>query len=600
MNLRRVSKIPVPYRLVTLALILIVMTSMPTIAQEATAAATPATVGASVTLNPSDPSLVTYYISDGDISVERDPSLAGSVTSVRTVDNEFVGLTDLDPKTGEPRKQLATDWSVSDDGLTWTFKIRTDVPWVSWNPNTHVARVERFVTAQDIVTAVQRSCNNTLGGSYGPVTSTFIKGCAEELASSAPTQDLMDAVGVKAIDDSTVQFTLVAPTGFFPTVASLWTLRPVPKELIDKFGNDWINVGNAWYNGPFLQESYTASVGRVMIRNPFYPADMRGPGNVDRVDITVINDASTLLADYQSGKIDMIRTGSIPDDQIASLKANSALSDQLLFLQSTGIDYLSFNFGKPPFDNMYVRRAFSAAIDRKQLIQDAAGGLGVPMIHITPPMMVGAPPIDQIGVGYDPQWAVQQLAQSPYPGCKGFPDVHSVSQPGRRTLYVQFLIQQWATVLGCDPSKFHNQTIEDFSNMIPIISTTNVMAQRPEWYPIGWGPDYPDANNYVNDILGCKADNAYTSRPCSSIDDLILQARQETDLDKRKADYAKIEDMYFGKDGIFPAAPIRLAAGYALYQSYLDGPIETDGLVGPEHYDFYTIDQKAQTANRNQ
>ena len=135
---------------------------------------------------------MTYYISDGDLSVERDPSLAGSVTSVRTVDNEFVGLTDLDPVTGEPRKQLATDWSVSDDGLTWTFRFRTDVPWVSWNPDTDEARVERFVTAQDIVTAVQRSCNTTLGGSYGPVTSTFVAGCAEELASSAPTQNLMD------------------------------------------------------------------------------------------------------------------------------------------------------------------------------------------------------------------------------------------------------------------------------------------------------------------------------------------------------------------------------------------------------------------------
>ena len=55
---------------------------------------------------------------------------------------------------------------------------------------------------------------------------------------------------MKAVDDSTVQFTLVAPTGFFPTVASLWTLRPVPAESIAEFGNDWINVGNAWYNGP--------------------------------------------------------------------------------------------------------------------------------------------------------------------------------------------------------------------------------------------------------------------------------------------------------------------------------------------------------------
>ena len=60
-----------------------------------------------------------------------------------------------------------------------------------------------------------------------------------------------------------------------------------------------------------------------MIRNPFYPTDMAGPGNVDRVDITVIDDSSTLLADYLSGQLDMTRTGTIPDDQIEALKGNA-------------------------------------------------------------------------------------------------------------------------------------------------------------------------------------------------------------------------------------------------------------------------------------
>ena len=105
-----------------------------------------------------------------------------------------------------------------------------------------------------------------------------------------------------------------------------------------------------------------------------------------------------------------------------------SLKGQLTFINGTGLDYVSYNEGKPPFDNVYVRRAFSAALDRKQMIQDAAGGLGVPMIHITLPMMTGAPPIAKIGVGFDPKYAVEQLALSPYPGCKGFPEVTSVSQ----------------------------------------------------------------------------------------------------------------------------------------------------------------------------
>jgi oligopeptide transport system substrate-binding protein len=553
----------------------------------------------SVTLNRDDPSLVTFYTHDGDVSVERDPQLAGSIVSVRWVDNIFLGLTDLSPQDSSVRPEFATDWSASSDGLTWTFHLRTDVPWVSWNPKTQEAKVMRMVTAQDVVTGTRRACNATLGGSYGPVTASFIAGCKAVLDSKAPTQDLFEAVGVKAVDDHTVQFTLVSPTGFFPAVASLWTLRPVPAEQIDKFGAAWIDPENAWSNGPFLADTYTPGVGRTLIRNPFMPKDLRGPGNVDRVEVVVINDPSTLLSLYQSGKVDTIRSGGIPTGELAALQADASLKDQLLFINNVQIDYLSFNNGKPPFDNVHVRRAFSAAIDRKAIIQDAAGGLGTPMIHITPPQIPLAPAVDQIGVGYDPEWAVAELAQSPYPGCKGFPEVNSVSQPGRRTNYVEFLIKAWSTVLGCDPKLFHNEVIEDFSNMIPVISITNDMAKRPHWHPIGWGPDYPDPNNYAGDILKCDVDNAFTSRPCSEVDKVIQQAREETDPAKRKQMYAQIEEMFFGKDGVYPVAPIRLASSYGLYETYLTGPLETDGQVGGEHWDWYTIDKAAQDKVRN-
>jgi ABC-type transport system substrate-binding protein len=551
-----------------------------------------------MTLNRDDPAFVTYYTHDGEIGVGRDPQLAGSTITVRWVDNIFLGLTDLSPETTEVRPEVATDWSVSEDGLKWTFNLRDDIPWVSWNPETQEARVERMVTAQDVVTGTRRACDARLGGSYGPVTASFVAGCSEVLNATEPTQEQFEAIGVAALDHHTVEFTLVAPTGFFPAVASLWTLRPVPGELIDEFGPAWIEVGNAWYNGPFLVDSYTADVGRTLIRNPFVPADLRGPGNIDRVEVIVINDNSTLLSSYLSGQLDMIRSGGIPEGEINNLLNNADLQDQLVFITGVSIDYLSFNNAKPPFDNVHVRRAFSAAIDRTAIINDAAGGLGTPMIHITPPSMPAAPPVDQIGVGYNPEWAVEQMNMSPYPGCEGFPEVFSVSQPGRRTLYVEFLIQSWSTVLGCDPALFSNEVIEDFSNMIPVISSTNTLEDRPHWHPIGWGPDYPDSNNWVGDILKCDIDNAFTSRPCSEVDDVIQQAREESDPAKRVELYAQIEEMFFGEEGVYPVAPIRLAANYALYQTYLDGPIDTDGQVGGEHWDWYTIDAEAQAAVR--
>jgi oligopeptide transport system substrate-binding protein len=555
--------------------------------------------GQSTKLDRNDPKLVTFYTHDDDLALTNsDPQLAGSTISVRWVDNTFLGLTDLSPETAQVRPEAATEWS-SKDSVTWTFKLRKDIPWVSWNPDTQEAKVQRMVTAQDVVVGTRRACDARLGGSYGEVTASFIKGCSAVLTAKEPTKEQFEAIGVRAVDDSTVEFTLVTPTGFFPAVASLWTLRPVPGELIDKFGPDWIKPGNAWFTGPFMTDSFTPGVGRTLIRNPFIPKDLRGPGNIDRVELIVIGEASTLLSQYLAGKVDMIRSGGIPDAEIPRLQSDASLKDQLLFVNGVGLDYLSFNHGKPPFDDVHVRRAFSAAIDRQQIIKDAAGGLGVPMIHMTPPSMNAAPPIDKIGVGYDPKWAVEELAKSPYPGCKGFPEVYSVSQSGRRTLYVEFLIKAWSSILGCDPKVFKNEEIKSFSDMVPIISTKNDMAKRPHWHPVGWGPDYPDANNYSGDILHCKIDNGYTSRPCSAVDDLITKAREQTDPAVRKQMYEQIEDMFFGKEGIYPTAPIRLSATYALYQTYVTGPFETDGQVGGEHWDWYMIDKKAQDTVRN-
>ncbi len=295
----------------------------------------------SVTLNRDDPSLVTFYIHDDDLP-NGDPQLAGSTISVRWVENTFLGLTDLAPDSGQVRPAYATSWSVSSDGLTWTLKLRSDIPWVSWNPDTQQAKVERMVKAQDVVTGTRRACDASLGGSYGLVTAEFIAGCGDVLNAKTPTKAQFEAIGVRAVDDNTVEFKLAAPTGFFPTVASLWTLRPVPGELIDKFGPDWIKPGNAWYSGPYLTDTFKQGVGRTLIRNPFFPKDMRGPGNADRVDLIVLTDSSTLVSLYLKGQVDMIRSGSIGAGDIPALRSNAALKDQLIFINGTGLDYLSF------------------------------------------------------------------------------------------------------------------------------------------------------------------------------------------------------------------------------------------------------------------
>src|SRR5258706_9651925 len=109
-----------------------------------------------------DPKLVTFYTHDDDLAlINSDPQLAGSIVSVRWVDNTFLGLTDLSPETAQVRPEAATEWS-SKDSVTWTFKLRKDIPWVSWNPDTQEAKVQRMVTAQDVVVGTRRACDARL------------------------------------------------------------------------------------------------------------------------------------------------------------------------------------------------------------------------------------------------------------------------------------------------------------------------------------------------------------------------------------------------------------------------------------------------------
>ena len=167
-----------------------------------------------------------------------DPSLATDTTSVEIIEHMFLGLTDLSEEEAAPIPELATKWDVSEDGLEWTFYMRDDVPWVRYNASTgEVEQVldedgnPRMVNAHDVVYGVKRTCDPNTGSDYAYVL-YIIDGC-EELNTADPEaenfQELYDAVGVEAVDDFTVKFTLRNPAGFFPQIASMWVARPQPQ-----------------------------------------------------------------------------------------------------------------------------------------------------------------------------------------------------------------------------------------------------------------------------------------------------------------------------------------------------------------------------------
>lgn len=540
---------------------------------------------------------ITYYVTDSAQISSLDPQRATDEVSITAIENLFLGLTDADPTTpGNINPELATSWETSEDGITWTFTLRDDVPWVRWDPITDEAEVLRNVTAADFEYGIKRACDPRISDLYGAVAAAVIAGCGDMHGKdiSEVTDADYDLVQVQALDDTTLEVNLLFPAGFFFSMTPMWMLRAVPQEVIEEFGDDWVELGNLTTNGPFVLDEWVRGVRRVYLINPHLPADLRGPGNVERVVTTVVEDPGTTLALYQDNQVD--RSG-VPAAELQSILSDPAYEDQLSQVSDLVVYYFAFAHDKPPFDDVHARRAFSAAVDRNAFVQEIAQGRGVPMIHLTPPGMFGAPPINEVGVGYNPEFAVAEMEAAGYPNCEGFPNVTVVTYSTAGN-WAEFVAAAVERELGCDANLF---TIEaqEFSVLLETTDPSTPTEDRPNMWTLGWGPDYPDAHNWVFDagLLACEAENSVL-RPCTEMDDLIAEAATESDPEVRIELYYRIEEMAFGPEGEHPIMPLYMRTVYELTKPWVTGPLDTDGLFGGAHFDWRTIDQAMQLEAR--
>jgi len=538
---------------------------------------------------------VTLYLTDSAQISTVDPQRASDSVSINAIEQLFLGLTDADPTTpGNIVGELATDWSVSDDGTQWTFTIRTDVPWVRWDPVADEGEVLRMVTAEDVAYGMKRACDPRLGAYYTSVADKIVLGCNE--VSTKELEDVTDAdydlVQVEALDEATLVVNLQYSAGYFFSQTPMWMYRPVPQEIIEEYGDDWTEVGNIVTNGAYVMDEWVRGVRRVFVANPYFPEDMRGPGNVDRVVITIVEDQGTRFALYQDNQID---ASGVPPAELQAVLDDPAYENQLNQTSDLAVFYFGFAHDKAPFDNVHARRAFSASVDRAAFVQEVRQNRGVPMIHLTPPGMFGAPPINEVGVGYDPDFAREQMELAGYPNCEGLPSLELIAYQGAGN-WAEFLAASAERELGCDPNLLQVEQ-QEFSVLLESVDPRNPTPDRPNAWTLGWGPDYPDANNWVGDVLQCEGENTF-KRPCTEADDLITQAARANDPEERIELYYQISGMFFGPEGDHPIITLFMRLDYTLHKPWYTGPFETDGLFGGAHYDWRTVDQAAQSEAR--
>lgn len=317
----------------------------------------------------------------------------------------FEGLINFDPKDdlGAPTG-VAEEVTPDETYTVWTVKLRPEAKWSDGKP----------VTSEDFAFSYERMLTPDFGAQYAGML-YFMEGA--EAFNKRKTKDF-STVGIKVIDPHTFTLTLRGPTPYFREILKHFTWYPVPKHVVEKYGDVGKIVGNRWAtaehlvgNGPFRIKSFRRNDHIEVERNPYYWNAKNV--SLNGIRFLPVSNVFTEARMFRDGQLHITSTAA-PEivDQMKKISPGSLRQEP--FLSS---DFFRFNTTRAPLNDVRVRQALSKALDRQALCDSVYRG-ATPAYGITPPMGPYDPPRT---AGYDPVQARALLAEAGFPGGKDFP-----------------------------------------------------------------------------------------------------------------------------------------------------------------------------------
>ncbi len=530
-----------------------------------------------------------------------DPVMVADPASLDCTANLFVALTRYDPVSSAVLPYLATRWDVSADGLVYTFHLRDDVQWVQYNRVTGLVSAQRPVVAGDVEYGIKRALNPETGAPYAYVLH-IIKNAAR--AHAGDQEVTLDDVGVRALDSATVEFVLERPASYFPATLAMWVAKPLPVEPIQTHGVRWDEADTIWTNGPFMLTLWTPNQLVRLEKNPFWVA--AGEVQIEVIEMLMVIDAITGLRLYESNELD---TALVPPTELRKVREDNLLSQQYSRRAMPCTYYYGFTTTKPPFDDLRVRTAFAAAIDRDRLAQFVLVEEAViPTSSFAPPGTFGAPPPGTVGLSYDPVLAQASLQE--YLDEMGFDDVADFAA-------------EYDIVLGINTGETHSRIANSIQSMWRETLGVNVRLEDQEWdsylettrstspveesyhiFRMGWCADYPDEHNWLYDVFHyldganrvrrrCSDPNCLVYAGPAEFDRLVERAAQETDPALRAEFYGRAEEILAREEVV--AAFLFHHASYDVTKPWLERDYP---LMGGANWYEWRIDWAAKSANR--
>ncbi|AWF51537.1 TPA: oligopeptide ABC transporter substrate-binding protein OppA [Klebsiella michiganensis] len=455
-----------------------------------------------------------------------DPHKVESDVENNIISDLFEGLVSVSPA-GEIEPRLAEKWE-NKDNTVWTFHLR---PGVTWSDGT-------AITAQDIVWSWQRLVSPLTASPYAsyPGNMHIVNGAEIAQGQKAP-----ETLGVKAIDDATLEVTLTQPNAAFLAMLAHPSLVPLDKVLISRYGDKWTKPEHIVTSGPYKLSQWVVNERIVAERNPRYWDNAHTV--INKVTYLPISSETADVNRYKAGEIDIVFT--VPINQFAQLK--KTMGDQLNVSPQLATYYYEFNTTRPPFNDPRVRRTLNMALD-KDIIAEKVLGQGQ-----RPAWLISQPDIGGVKL-HNPEYASwpreKRIAEAKKLLSEaGYNETHplvfnllyNTSESHQRIAIAAS--SMWKKNLGVE-AKLQNQ---EWKTMLDAMHTHNFDAVRYAWIA-----DYDDAATFLNNFrTGDSENTSQYSNP--AYDEALRNAAKASDTTARGKFYQQAEDL-LGQD--VPAIPV--------------------------------------------
>ncbi|QRG77649.1 ABC transporter substrate-binding protein [Citrobacter sp. R56] len=495
---------------------------------------------------------------NGSEPASLDPHKVESNVEFSLISEMFDGLVAVTPEGGiEPR--LALSWE-NKANTVWTFHLR---PGITWSDGS-------AITAQDIVWSWQRLVSPKTASPYATYLGNMHVLNAAEIAqgNKAP-----DTLGVKAVNDRTLEITLTQPTAAFLAMLAHPSLVPLDKVLIGRFGDKWTKPEHFVSSGAYTLSQWVVNERIVTVRNPRYWDDQHTV--INKVTWLPISSEAADVNRYKAGEIDIVYT--VPVNQFAQLK--KTMGDELRVAPQLSTYYYQFNTTRAPFNDPRVRRALNMALD-KDIIAQKVMGQGQREAWVISQPDIGGVTLRAPDYASGPRdkriaEAKKLLADA------GFgPDhplsfnlLYNTSETHQRIAIAAS--SMWKKNLGVE-AKLQNQ---EWKTMLDTMHTGNFDAVRYAWIA-----DYDDAASFLNTYrTGDSENTSKYSNP--AYDEALRNAAKAATVAERGKYYQQAEDM-LGQD--VPAIPVYHYVRTHLVKPWIGGFV-SDSLGNYYSKDMYII-----------